>query len=42
MTPALKKNPGVENQPKNSKEGNPLRRQFQDAYFTHIFSFFFV
>ena len=38
MTPALKKNSGVKNRPKNSKEGNLSRREFQEAYFTHILS----
>ena len=37
MTPALKKNPGLENRPKNSKEGNLPRRQFQEVYCTYSF-----
>ena len=44
MKPALKRIRGVENRPRNSKEGYLSRRQFQEAYFTHLFpflSFFF-
>ena len=42
MTPAIKKNPGIENRPRNSKQGNISTRQFQKVYFTHTFFLFFL
>ena len=42
MTPALKKNPEVENQTKNSENGNVPGKKFQEAYCTHTFFLFLL